>query len=223
VIICNREILKFPGFLPTFFVELISLNWALLSDVKYRFAAIYLFGEGSLRPTNGHKKEKDMHNEKGNFHLPMGSLYTPLPVPAYQVLGTNREYQAQKLLLCLASYMGKNNNCVFPSYLTIKRACGMSKSTISEALDVLHDYGFIKIFKYRVGKESRSKYYLQLSCWNTQFMSPETKQHRKIIARCEACGKGIDRGSFGVSPLGFVHWGCGGYVHYLPSYKKRRN
>jgi hypothetical protein len=42
-----------------------------------------------------------MHNQNGDFHLPKGSLYTPFPVPAYQVLGKAKEYQAQKVLLAL--------------------------------------------------------------------------------------------------------------------------
>jgi hypothetical protein len=76
--------------------------------------------------------------------LPKGSLYTPFPVPAYQVLGRAKQYNAQKVLLALVSYMGKNNNAVFPSYTTIAKAAGLGRNSISEGLKVLHEYGFIK-------------------------------------------------------------------------------
>jgi hypothetical protein len=203
-------------------VEFISLALALLSDVKYRVAAIYLFGGRSLRPTYGHKKDKNMHNEKGNFHLPKGSLYSPFPIPAYQVLGRAGEYQAQKVLLALVSFMGKSNNAVFPSYTTISKSAGMSRNSIRPALDVLHEYGFLKSVKYPVGKQARSKYFIQFACWDTGRMNALAKPHKKLIARCLACGNALDRGDFAFSPLGKVHWGCGGEVIYLPSYRKGR-
>ena len=164
-----------------------------------------------------------MHNQNGNFHLPKGSLYTPFPVPAYQVLGRAKQYNAQKVLLALVSYMGKSNNAVFPSYTTIAKAAGLGRNSISEGLKVLHEYGFIKSVKYPNGVQARIKYFIQFACWDSGRMNEVARPHRILIARCTACGEGMDRGGFDFSPLGKVHWGCGGIVEYFNSYKKRRN
>lgn len=164
-----------------------------------------------------------MHNENGKFHLPKGSLYTPFPVPAYQVLGRAKEYQAQKILLALVSFMGKNNNVVFPSYTTIAKSAGVGRNSISAGLKRLHEYGFIKSVKYPSGIQARCKYFIQMSCWNTGRMNELAQPYKKIIARCTACGDALDRGAFDFSPLGKVHWGCGGIVEFLNSYEKRRN
>ena len=146
------------------------------------------------------------------FRLPKGSLYSAFPIPAYQVLGRAREYQAQKVLLALTSYLGKGSYCVFPSYTTIARVSGMSRNSISKGLTVLYEYGFIKIAKYREGKESRRKYYLQPSCWDSSRMNGLAKIMRTMNYICLDCKEVMDRGGFGLSPLGKVHYGCGGMV-----------
>ena len=164
-----------------------------------------------------------MNNKNGDFHLPSGSLYSPFPIPAYQVLGRVKEYQAQKVLLALVSYMGKNNNVVYPSYSTIARAAGISRNSIRSGLDVLHDYGFIKSVKYPVGIQARSKYFIQLSCWDSSRMNAKASLSKRKIARCLACLKILDRGDFGISGDWKVHWGCGGQVRYLPKQKNGRD
>ena len=161
--------------------------------------------------------------QKIDFKLPKGSLYSPFPIPAYQVLGKAREYQAQRVLLALVSYMGKSSNAVFPSYTTIARACGISRNSINEGLKVLHNYGFIKSVKIPVGIQARNKYFIQTSCWDTSRMNYLAKAQKTPIARCKACGEAIDRGEFGIGGDLMVHWGCGGIVDYLGSVKKRRN
>ena len=84
------------------------------------------------RSANDHKKESKMinkyeENESGP-QIKKGGLYSAFPIPAYQVLGKAKEYQAQKVLLCLVSHLGKGSNCVYPSYTTIARSCGMSRN-----------------------------------------------------------------------------------------------
>lgn len=160
------------------------------------------------------------------FRLPKGSLYTPFPVPAYKVLGAAKQWQAQKVLLALVSHMGLNNNCVFPSYTTIAKVAGMSRKSISSGLTVLIEYDFIRSAKYREGKKSRRKYYLQEGCWNINLMSKNaraiSRNFSPIIARCLACGEGLCRSDFDFGELGKVHWGCGGFVVYLKSYLQNR-
>jgi hypothetical protein len=162
-------------------------------------------------------------SENNDFRLPKGSLYAPFPIPAYQVLGKAKEFTAQKVLLALVSHMGKNDNAVFPSYTTIMKSTGIGKTSVSAGLKVLHEYGFIKIFKIRMGVQSRNKYYLQFACWDSGRMNKRAKPYREVIARCSACGSGLNRGEFEFSPLGKVHWGCGGLVEFLNSHKTGRN
>jgi hypothetical protein len=164
-----------------------------------------------------------MHNENGNFHLPKGSLYTPFPVPAYQVLGRAKQYNAQKVLLALVSHMGKNNNAVFPSYTTIAKAAGLGRNSISEGLKVLHEYGFIKSVKYANGIQARIKYFIQYSCWDSGRMNEVAMPYKKYIACCFACREKLSRADYGISPAGKVHWGCGGFVYPLVRDKKRRD
>jgi hypothetical protein len=151
-----------------------------------------------------------------------GGLYAAFPIPAYQVLGRAREFQAQKVLLCLISHLRKDSNCVFPSYTTIARSCGMSRNSISAGLTVLFEYGFIKIFKYREGKESRSKYFIQNSCWDTSLMNSKARKHRFLNAVCLDCGELMDRGGYGLSPLGKIHYGCGGPVISLTTKNREK-
>ena len=144
-----------------------------------------------------------------------GGLYSAQPILAQQVLGKAKEYQAQKLLLCLTSYLGKGSNCVYPSYTTIARSCGMSRNSISAGLTVLFEYGFIKIFRFREGKKSRSKYYIQNACWDSSLMNELARKQRVPTAVCIDCGVLMDRGGFGIGPLGKIHYGCGGSVIFL--------
>jgi hypothetical protein len=164
-----------------------------------------------------------MHNENGKFHLPKGSLYTPFPVPAYQVLGRAKQFNAQKVLLALVSHMGKNDNVVFPSYTTIAKAAGLGRKSISSGLKVLHEYGFIKSFKFQHGVEARVKYYLQFACWDSGRMNHIAMPYRKTIAKCFACKKLLNRGEYAISPLGKVHWGCGGFVFLLSNNEAGRD
>ncbi len=193
------------------------VNWRCF-PTQSRSLRQYQSGKGSLRPTNGHKKVNKMINKYDDGSAPQikkGGLYSFQPIPAQQVLGKAGEYQAQKLLLCLTSFLGKGSNCVYPSYTTIARSCGMSRNSISAALTVLFDYGFIRIHKFRDGKKSRSKYYIQDACWNTSMMNEIARKQRVPIAVCIDCGVVMDRGGFGISPLGKIHYGCGGSVIFL--------
>ena len=172
------------------------------------------------------ESQKLIIENQPNFNLPKGSLYTPFPVPAYKVLGAAREWQAQKVLLALVSYMGKSNNCVFPSYTTIAKIAGMSRKSISSGLNVLLEYEFIRAARYRDGKKARRKYYIQPSCWNINLMTKDARSFATsfspLIARCLACGEGLGRSDFDFGEIGKVHWGCGGFVVYLNSYLQNR-
>jgi len=157
------------------------------------------------------KNRVDIHSSTLPF-IRSGALYAGLPIPAFQVLAKARDHNAQKVLLALILHMGKNSNCVWPSYHQIMWIVGIGKSSVSRGLATLKDLGFIRIAKWRVGKEERNKYYIQECCYNSGLMSEKAKSFRIRNYRCFACLKLIDRGEFGFSSDKKVHFGCGGYV-----------
>jgi hypothetical protein len=142
-------------------------------------------------------------------------LWSPFPIPAYQVLARQGEWQAQRVMACLVSYLGDDGFCVFPSYRTIARTCGISQNGIRQALDVLEDNGFIRTYKFSDGKKSRNKYFFQASAWDSGKMNSKAKQYRPRFFKCLDCKEELDAGGFGEGPLGKVHWGCGGPVRRL--------
>ena len=84
-----------------------------------------------------------------------GNLYSPLPIPAYQVLAKAKEYNAQRVLMCLVSHMGYNNRCVWPSYPTIMFESGVrNRNTVSRSISTLVEFGFVKHF---ISKKVRRK------------------------------------------------------------------
>jgi hypothetical protein len=157
-------------------------------------------------------------DKKSALDFGTGKLYSPFPIPAYQVLAQAKQYKAQRVLLALVSHMGRNNRKVFPSYTRIQKCTGLSRKSISEGLITLLGFGFIKVHRHRRGKENRSIYYLQDSCWDTSQMNKESKELREAGFRCYACYVYLDRGDFALSGTTRVHWGCGGIV--LPVAKR---
>lgn len=152
-----------------------------------------------------------MNDEPLNFGS--GNLYSAFTIPAYQVLAKAKEYNAQRVLMCFVSHLGRNNRCVWPTYNTIKAESGVrNTNTISRSITTLVEFGFVKTFHYREGRNDRVKYYLQGSCWNPAFMNSRARAYRTAVAKCLACLRYIERGDYGFSGDAKVHYGCGGFV-----------
>ena len=152
-----------------------------------------------------------MENE--SLTLGSGSLYSALPIPAYNVLAKAKKYHAQRVLIALCSHMGRSNRCVWPSYNQIAKVSGVrNRSSISQAITTLVEYGFVTVYRWSEGKKQRVKYYLQLSCWNSAFMNEYARVHLTSSARCLACLMYLQRGDYFVSGDLIVHYGCGGFV-----------
>lgn len=139
-------------------------------------------------------------------------LWAPFPIPAYQVLAQAKEFQAQRVLVALVSFLGDEGPSVFPSYVKIAKTCGISQNGIRKALDTLERYGFIKTFQWKEGHKTRNKYYLQECCWDTSKMNRVALSYRTKQFICLDCKALLDGGGFGTGPLGKTHWGCGGPV-----------
>ena len=156
---------------------------------------------------------RDINKRTGEIRdVKITGLWSHFPIPAYQVLAEQREWSAQRLLTCLISFLGSEGLCVFPSYRTISRRCGLSPNTIRKALDVLEENGFIITFYFRDGKKDRNKYYFQLCCWDSGRMNKKALASRMPTDKCLDCGKVMDRGGYRKGPLGKIHYGCGGSV-----------
>ena len=149
-------------------------------------------------------------------------LWSHFPIPAYQVLAQKKQWSAQKLLCCFVSYLGSDGFCVWPSYKSISKRCGLSPNTIRKALDVLEDCGFVKITYFRDGKKDRNKYFLQESCWDSGKMNRVALAARIQTDKCLDCGTVMDRGGYGNSPMGKIHFGCGGSVIGIETSRKAK-
>ena len=142
-------------------------------------------------------------------------LWSHFPIPAYQVLARQKEWQAQKVLVCLTSFLGNDGFCVFPSYRTIANTCGIGENGIRKALNVLEENGFIKVFKYWENSKARNKYYFQESCWDSGKMNAKALAYRTPRFKCLDCKQVFDGGGYGKGPAGKTHFGCGGPVIQL--------
>lgn len=171
---------------------------------------------------NSNKKDYGQQDDQ-NFHLPKGSMYAPLPIPAFQVLAAANEFQAQRVLLALVLHMGKNDNCVWPSYTRIASSVGMSRASISKGLKILKEYEFIYTAYYREGKKSRRKYYIQQCCWDSSMMKSLAKKQVLLVAKCTMCLKYLGGGDFSMVDNLRVHWGCGGYAIRVKPFNFGRN
>ena len=144
--------------------------------------------------------------------LPPG-LSAPFPIPAYKILGKINEHNAQRVLTCLVSHLGDKGMMVHPSYSQIQKLCGMSRSAIKPALDVLEEFGFIRIFQVQEARtKKRNKYYIHESGYDSSQMNRLAAKFLEKRNRCIGCAERINRGEYKIGPDGPIHLGCGGHV-----------
>ena len=146
------------------------------------------------------------------FKIKPGGMYSPFPIPAYQVLVRLRKHQAARILTCLISHLGSNGWKVFPSYDTIVYEAGVSRNNIKKSLELLVELGFIKVFTWQEGKKDRNSYYIQEAAYDSGLMNKFAKAYRHSEGACRRCGDSLDKGGFRQSGSGHVHLGCGGSV-----------
>ena len=145
------------------------------------------------------------------LHITKGGLYSPFPIPAYQILVEAKQHIAKDVLLCLVSHLGLGAKVAYPSYSTIALETGRSRGSISGAIKCLQDFGFIKKFQYTIDNKKHNRYYLQESCWNHDRMNKEALEYSPFIGRC-ACGQSVRLGEVGHGTKSYHHWGCGDKV-----------
>ena len=148
------------------------------------------------------------------IRISQGGLSAPFPIPAYRVLVNAKEHPAKDVLVCLISHigLGKKSNRSFPSYTTICKETGRGRKTVSEALKVLLDFGFILKYSIPMGKRKRNVYKILDRCYHTNQMTKKAVDYLRIVGRCE-CGAAVREGEYGVGAKALHHYGCGAIVH----------
>ena len=149
-------------------------------------------------------------------------LYTPFPPHAYRILVMAREHIAKDVLTCLVSHLGhsKTNKSVNPTYPTICRESGRSKTSVASGIRTLEKFGFIKKYTYRTARNrKRNRYYIQESCYHAHLMSDIARSFLPIFGRCQ-CGRTVKQGEYGIGGDGYHHYGCGALVFPVKSKQK---
>lgn len=146
------------------------------------------------------------------IEIRQGGLYSPLPIPACRALGNAGEYDAQRVLLCLVAHLGSNGNRVWPSYSAITQYCGIHRSLIRKSLDVLVEFGFIKVFQNYKGKNKQNVYVILEACYHIEKFNSVASEYKITTFICRRCANKLSGGEFKEGPLGRIHLGCGGSV-----------
>jgi len=161
---------------------------------------------------------RKLNKETGELvPIRVDGLWSHLPIPAYKLLAEKCEWNAQRVLVCLISYLGGINGFyVWPTYSQIQERSGVSRKKIRDALDVLENLGLIKVFANRTGtkgKWSNNKYLIKMACWDVSKMNDLALDWIPKTHRCTGCGHLLSEGQFGDEGGVYrPHWACGGQV-----------
>ena len=147
-----------------------------------------------------------------NLIVRKGGLYSPLPIPAYKILGKTKQYNAQRVLTCLISHLGYRQKAVFPSYDQIAALSGVRRNDIKSALDDLIELGFIKVFQYWNNDRRFNKYYIQESCFKPHLMGEKGQSYEDCLGLCARCYKRVVVGDFFTVNNESRHYVCGGGI-----------
>ena len=149
--------------------------------------------------------------------IPPG-LWAPLPIPAIKFLAKNGHRPASRVLYAIVLHKGSSKTAIFPSYETIALYAYISENSIRECLDVLENFGFIKVTKARAGKKNQNNRYQILDKAYSLEINPKaeiTKVQEPMI--CNSCWNDVEAPNIQVSQfkswegrreLIFRHIGC---------------
>jgi hypothetical protein len=149
--------------------------------------------------------------------IPPG-LWAPLPIPAIKFLANNGHRPASRVLYAIVLHKGNSKSGIFPSYETIRLYASVGENSIRECLDVLENFGFIKVTKARAGKKNQNNRYQILDKAYSLEINPKakiTKVQEPMI--CNSCWSDVEAPNIQVSQsenwegrreVGFKHIGC---------------
>ena len=106
--------------------------------------------------------------------IPPG-LWAPLPIPAIKFLANNGHRPASRVLYAIVLHKGNSKSGIFPSYETIRLYASVGENSIRECLDVLENFGFIKVTKSRAGKKNQNNRYQILDKAYSLEINPKAK------------------------------------------------
>ena len=169
---------------------------------------------------NDEAKLESQSEPESRLIIEKTGLYTPFPVLAYRILIAAKEHIAKDVLVCLVSHLGlaQENNSSKPSYSTISRESGRSRSTIARGIRTLEEFGFIKVWRGVITetRKRRNVYYIQESCYQVNKMKKAAIDYLPIVGRCD-CGGAVRMGEYGIGKTAKHHYSCGDVVEFLPS------
>jgi hypothetical protein len=142
------------------------------------------------------QERQKMHNEKGDFHLPKGSLYSPFPIPAIKFLVRKGHRPASRILYAIVLHKGKSKSAIFPSYETLALYAYVGENSIRGCLDTLEKYEFIRVTKTRSGKKSQNRYEILDKAYQLD-LNPKSKAVKPLeVMICNTCWKDISGPDF---------------------------
>ncbi|CAB4738148.1 unannotated protein [freshwater metagenome] len=152
-----------------------------------------------------------------------GSLWSALPIPACRALTYAGQIKASQVLFALALHSSGVSTVVFPSRATIKKYSGVGKNSISEALQVLKKFGFIKISYVKVGRTHRNEYEILRACFHWDEFNEIASRYKIPKGHCTRCnhwiyrdGWNVQKGKDGIATIQVrIHRNCGGIVQDL--------
>jgi hypothetical protein len=164
-----------------------------------------------------------------------GSLWTAMPIPALKTLTYAGETQARDVLNALVLHSGNNTPNVFPTVETIMRFSGVGNNSIKKSIDVLVNYGFIRVKKIPKGKACRHQYEILKACFHYSEFNEVAQRFIVPKGICGACGA-LTSGHEWIASEGLInnvpvripyHFNCGGRITRLTKdqikeFKKRR-
>ena len=149
--------------------------------------------------------------------IPPG-LWAPIPIPAIKFLANNGHRPASRVLYAIVLHKGSSKTGIFPSYETIRLYASVGENSIRECLDVLEQFGFIKVTKTRAGKKNQNNRYQILDKAYSLEINPKakvTKVQEPMI--CNSCWDDVEAPNIQVShfeswegrrEVRFRHIGC---------------
>ena len=149
--------------------------------------------------------------------IPPG-LWAPLPIPAIKFLAKNGHRPASRVLYAIVLHKGSSKTAIFPSYETIALYAYISENSIRESLDVLENFGFIKVTKARAGKKNQNNRYQILDKAYSLEINPKAKISKvQEPMICNSCWNDVEAPNIQVSQfkswegrreVTFRHIGC---------------
>ena len=117
-----------------------------------------------------------------------GSLWAALPIPACRALTYAGHVKSSQLLFAMVLHSNDRSFAVFPSRETLARYSGVGKGSITKSIQILEDFGFIKVRKIKIGRVYRNEYEILRACWHWDEFNELASRYKVPKGHCKGCG-----------------------------------